>query len=88
MNVPAFKMSTAHGLHCIFESASGGLKFSILVGFCSFFSTLTKFSIRENSTTLFGAYLPLIGDIFRDLCVTRREIIHGAGMGSLFGKRL
>ena len=38
--------------------------------------------------TRFGAYLPLIGDIFRDMSVTRREFIHGAGVGSLHEKRL
>ena len=44
--------------------------------------------MRKNSSTRFGAYLPLIGDIFRDLRVTRRDIIHGTGMGSLYEKRL
>ena len=35
--------------------------------FARFFSTLIKSTIRENSTTRFDAYLPLISDIFRDL---------------------
>ena len=35
--------------------------------------------------TRFNAYLLLTDDIFEDLSVARREIIHGAGMGSLYG---
>ena len=38
--------------------------------------------------TRFNAYLLLTDDIFEDLSVARREIIHGAGMGSLYEKRL
>ena len=88
LNVPAFKMPTAHDLHGVFEWASGGLKFSISGGFFSFFLWFCIFSIKKNSLTPFGAYLPLVGDIFRDWSVTRRVIIHGGGMGSFYEKRL
>ena len=38
--------------------------------------------------THFNAFLLLAGNIFGDLCDTRREIIYGAGMGSLHQKGL
>ena len=82
-------MPTACDLQGIFMLASGQRKISIFDRFCSFFSLFFRHNGNKRGFEIrFHAYLLLTGDHFRDMRVTRREIVHGTGMGSFSLNRL